>query len=179
MPEPWIEFPHVWETKAKFFTWVRGGLREAVWNQHPIKREYIKHKRVRVPLGKITKSNPEALIWGGQCEQCLTLLKQSDCEVDHNIPSGSLNDVEDIAGFTQRLLMISFDNLSIVCKPCHKIKSYADRMKITFEEAKVAKKFIAFRKLSKLDKLEELGYTPSHKATHEALNTEWKSKQDN
>ena len=40
------------------------------------------------------------------------------------------------------------DNMQISCKPCHRIKSYADRMGWSFERAKIEKEAIEFSKLS-------------------------------
>ena len=179
MSEPWTEFPHIWRTKAAFFSWVRGGLRRGLWERHPVKIEYLHSRRVRVPLGRKTKKNKEGLVWGLNCDQCSGLFKQHQCEVNHLNPSGSLNNLPDLTTFIIKLILVSFEDLNVLCKPCHKIQSYAERMGLTFEEAKEAKKLIAFKKLSKLDKLDELGYTSQHTATHEALNVEWLRKQVN
>jgi len=45
-------------------------------------------------------------------------------------------------------LHINFDSIRVVCKPCHRIVSYATRMNITFEEAAIEKEAIAFSKMS-------------------------------
>ena len=31
--EPWEAYPDVWPTKASFFSWLRGGLRRALWEK--------------------------------------------------------------------------------------------------------------------------------------------------
>ena len=58
------------------------------------------------------------------------------------------------------------DNWTLVCKPCHKIKSYSSRQGLTFDEAKVQKQAIEIIK-SKKDKsfLESKGVTPASNAT--------------
>lgn len=36
--EPWVDYPDIWPTKSKFFTYLRGALRGAVWNKFKIVR---------------------------------------------------------------------------------------------------------------------------------------------
>ncbi len=49
-------------------------------------------------------------------------------EIDHIIPAGSLKSFEDLPGFVQRLLC-EVDNLQVLCRGCHLIKTNEDKEK--------------------------------------------------
>ena len=171
--DPWLRFPHIWKTKAAFFSYLRGNLRKAVWNRWVGKTTLKNSVCTPPPQGVDTRAKT-----GAYCSLTGEWVGKSKLEVDHIEGGAKLNDWEDLEGFVQHLCC-PVEDLQVVSKEAHKIKSYAERMGLTFEEAKEAKKLIAFKKLSKLDKLDELGYTSQHTATHEALNVEWLSKQAN
>ncbi len=145
--EPWEQCPEVWKTKAAFFAWMRGQMRRA-WSRHPVKVSYMHNHRERVPLGKKTKKNPTGLVWGCRCEHCNNLFKQTECEVDHIEAAGSFKGWDDFEAWMSKLMHINFDSIRIVCKECHRIISYAERMGMTCEEAKLEKVVIAFAKQS-------------------------------
>ncbi|MFU1828021.1 hypothetical protein ACM6QN_15190, partial [Enterococcus faecium] len=69
------------------------------------------------------------------------------------------------------LLASNDEELQLASKEAHKIKSYAERMDLSFEEAKIKKKEIAFGKLSLEGmgkKLKEIGYSTSPRTKKEA-----------
>ncbi len=144
--EPWQQCPDVWKTKAQFFQWMRGQMRRA-WSRHPVKVAYMHQHRKRVPLGRVTTKNPQGLVWGCQCEHCKQDFKQTECEVDHIDAAGSFKGWEDFEAWMVKLMHINFDSIRVVCKECHRIISYAERMGYTFAEAKLEKEAIAFSKL--------------------------------
>ena len=143
--EPWEQCPDVWKTKSMFFQWMRGQMRRA-WSRHPVKVSYMSNHRTRVPLGRVTAKNPKGLVWGCECEHCHQQFKQTECEVDHIEQAGSFKDWTDLEQWMMKLMHINWDSIRVVCKECHRIISYAERMKITFEEAKLEKEVIAFTK---------------------------------
>jgi hypothetical protein len=144
--DPW-ELPYTpWNTRAKFYTYLRGGLRKSLWSHNPTKTEFIKSKRVRVPLGKRNKEGIRAVVWGCKCEQCGEEKKQSDCQVDHRQGEMKLNCVEDIQRFVLDLVFISFEDLALLCKECHAVKTYSERHNLSFEEAEREKLVIAIMK---------------------------------
>lgn len=144
--EPWEQCPDVWKTKATFFQWMRGQMRRA-WSRHPVKVAYMHNHRKRVPLGRVTVKNPEGLVWGCECEHCHQEFKQTECEVDHIDAAGSFKGWHDFEAWMTKLMHINFNSIRVVCKECHRIISYAERMGYSFEEAKLEKKVIAFTKL--------------------------------
>jgi len=135
-----------WKTQAAFWTWVRGGLRRSLWMRHPVKIALLKEKRYRAPLGRLSESGIAQLVWAIDCSVCAQCVKQSNAEVDHIHDAGSLKSREDIASFVERLAFVTTDDLRVVCKPCHKILTYASRYGVSFEEARERKQEIAKRK---------------------------------
>lgn len=144
--DPWENYPHIWPTQASFMSYIRGGIRRGLWEKHPVKLEFIKKNRIRVPLGKKTNRNPEGLVWGCRCALCGKIFRESDCQVDHIKGNHSLKTVEDILEFIKSLIFIREEDLQIVDKECHKIKSYAERNNISFKEAGFEKEAIKFSK---------------------------------
>lgn len=86
---------------------------------------------------------------------------KSAAEIDHIKGHVSLQDWEDVLPFIQHLCA-SKENMQYVDKEAHKIKSYAERMGISFEEALAIKQAIYLCK-NKLDKqwLIERGINPA------------------
>lgn len=157
---PWIEYPNIWKSQAAFFAWMRGGLRR-VWSKSPIKLEFQKEKRKRIknPNPANSKRFPE--VWGCECAICKKDYPMNEVEVDHIIDAGSLRGPEDIGDFVTRLLMCSAKDLQIVCKPCHRVKSYAAKQSMTFEQALIAKQTIEIQKGNDKLWLQEHGVVPA------------------
>jgi DNA-directed RNA polymerase subunit RPC12/RpoP len=99
-----------WST-AKFFSFIRSGLRQK-WMRWPPKFEVLKDARIDVTGQGRTRFNYK-------CSKCEGYFKQKEVEVDHIVAAGKLNSFEDIGGFCERLF-VSKEKLRVVCKPCHK-----------------------------------------------------------
>lgn len=144
---PWEAYPEIWPTESMFMSWVRGGIRAGLWNQHPIKLEFLKKNRIKVP-----NNNPRSMkrfpeVWAAECAITGEVIPLTQAEVDHKTGNHSLRSIDDIASFIKNIVLITDDDLQIVSKDVHKIKSYAEKEGITFEEAVIEKKVIAFAKL--------------------------------
>jgi 5-methylcytosine-specific restriction endonuclease McrA len=142
MNEPWKDFPEIWKSKSKYFTWLRGGLRK-VWNNSPQKTTFINKNRKQIP-----NPNPKgkkSTVWGGTCSMCNKDFPTKDLQVDHVISAGELNDWSDVEGFVRRLLGSGEGELRFVCKPCHKALTYAERYGVNFEQAKAERQAIDFQ----------------------------------
>jgi hypothetical protein len=133
-----------WQTEAKFWAWMRGGLRRSLWLRHPVKLELLRKERFRAPLGQAGRE-----VWCCVCAICKDIKRQSDCQVDHQHPAGKLSGIEDISPFIQRLAFVEEKDLRILCVDCHRICSYAERYGLTFDEAHARKKEIAKKKKGK------------------------------
>ena len=53
-----------------------------------------------------------------------------------------MRSINDIQSFVESILLVTFDDLQLVSKDAHKIKSYAEKHNMTFAEAKVYKEVI-------------------------------------
>lgn len=165
---PWEDYPEVWPTKAMFFSWLRGALRRYAWAKHPIKFKFKNEVCGPPPKGYTGKARS-----GAYCALTGVWTGKSQLEVDHKEGHASLNDWDDIEGFVMHLVRFRKEDLQLVSKEAHKVKSYAERMGISFDEAVLEKKVIAFTKQSpELQKaaLRKLG------ATDESLSSAPKRK---
>lgn len=139
-PKLWEEYPDIWPTKAAFFAWLRGALRRAVWEKYPVKMQFKNEQCGNPPPSYTGKGRS-----GANCALTGEWECKSKLEVDHIKGHVSLKDWEDVLGFIIHLCGTK-DNFQLVTREAHKIKSYADRKGITFEEAVLEKKVIAFSK---------------------------------
>ena len=145
----WEIYPHIWATESAYMSWLRGGIRRYLWAKNPVKLEFIKQNRVKIP-----NPNPKGKVkevWGGVCALTGNIFPIGDMEVDHKEGNHSLKTLDDLVPFVKGIVMITLDDLQLVSKEAHKIKSYAEKHGITFEEARVEKKVIDIMK-NKLDK---------------------------
>ena len=165
------EMPHVWKTESAFMSWLRGGIRR-MWSKHPVRIEFMKQNRIRIP--NPNKNGKAKEVWGGVCALTGELTPQTSLEVDHKKGNHSLRSIDDIQSFVESILLVTFDDLQLVSKDAHKIKSYAEKHNMTFNEAKVHKEVIEICKDKQklLDKLSGYGveYIPTTaKARREML----------
>lgn len=160
MSEPWIEAPHLWKTKAAFFAFLRGALRRAVWEKWPLKFEFKNGICEPPPPGYTGRAKT-----GSYCALTGKWVGKSAAEIDHIHGHVSLQDWDDVLPFIQHLCA-SKENMQYVDKEAHKIKSYAERMGISFEEALAIKEAIHLCK-TKQDKrwLTERGIIPGSNAS--------------
>ena len=142
-------YPDFWKTESAFMSYLRSGIRSGLWNKNKVKLLKIKNNRVQIP-----NPNPKgnkSTVWGGECEVCRKLFPTKDLQVDHlRENSSSLKCFDDVSQFISDMVLITEDDLRVVCKPCHYIISYSQKMNISFEEAKLRKKVINICKDKKL-----------------------------
>lgn len=147
MGTPWENYPQVWKTKAAFMSFLRGGIRRALWNRSPIKIEFLKKYRQRIPNPSPRGNTPT--VWGACCSLCRGLFPLKNIEVDHRVGQHSLKDLCDLQPFIEGIVCVSEGDLQLICKPCHKIKSMAEKQGISFEQAQAEKEAIALIKAKK------------------------------
>ena len=161
----------VWKSKASLMSYIRGGVRRSLWNRHPSKTKLIKEKRFQIPNSNPNGKKPT--VWGGECEICNNLFIEKELQVDHIRDHGSsLKDISDIQQFIEDIVIVTRDDLRWVCKGCHEIVSYSQKMDISFEQARVEKQFIQIKKdKNVLDNLRlyELHSIPKLKKDQESL----------
>ena len=175
------KYPHIWKTKASLMSYLRGGLRRSCWMKHPVKLEFIKNNRERIPNPNPRGKVPE--VWGGRCNVCKDLFVQSKLAVDHVREfSASLKDIKDIQTFVELITLVTEDDLQFVCKDCHDNISYSQKQGCSFQEAVVRKKHILIGKEKRiLEELELRGVldAPRTKVAQNALLLELMLKEIN
>lgn len=135
----------IWKTESEALSWLRGQLRR-IWANWPLKNDFKKSMLEPVqPHHSIVSKRVKSV---GQCQKCLNYFAASSLEVDHKEQAGSIGKTPESVGVWLFDLLCSTDNMQLLCKSCHKIKSYADRIGCTFEQAEHKKKIIAFKTLT-------------------------------
>lgn len=137
--EPWESYPSIWKNKTSFFTYLRGHLR-LLWSRYPAKLKWKSAQLVEPPKGYTGRAKKL-----GTCHYCKCEFAASHLEVDHVSQAGSCNTWEESHQFLKNLLDCN-DNWVLACKPCHKIKSYSEKMGIDFQEAMMLKEVIRIDK---------------------------------
>ncbi len=133
--------PDIYPTEAKVWQKLRGDLRRGVWEKSPSKISF-KNSNVSPPPDGYTGRAKS----GAHCALTGEWVGKSKLEVDHIHGNMSLREPSDVLYFLAHMLS-SGDQLQLVDKEAHRIKSYAERMGISFEEAQAEKKAIALEKL--------------------------------
>lgn len=163
MHEPWNE-TGVWKSKSEFFTWLRGQIRKSIWQNYPLRNEFKNEECIDITekiredhgLSKQTKKV-------GKCTYCDNYFPKSKLEVDHIEQAGSIKEFSDIGSFVEGIACSKL-NMTLTCKPCHKIKSYAERQAIPFHQALITKKAIDIQKGDDKLWLSDRGITPETNA---------------
>lgn len=142
--KPW-EYSEAWDNQAQFLTWLRGQMR-LIWSAYPVRTEHKDAMCVTVtPAMKATYGLHRQTKKAGQCVFCKHWFAKSKLETDHIIGNARLTQMDDVDSYLDHLLC-SPTNFQLVCKPCHKVKSYAEKMDISFEAAAAEKAVIAWTK---------------------------------
>lgn len=146
--KPWEEHPNIWKTESAWLSYVRGGIRRGLWEKYPPKLAFLNS---RVQLKENTnprsmKRFPLVKMW--QCEQCEEWFKSNMVECDHRSGHNSFKSIDELVSYVKAMLLdCSFSDYAVLCKPCHKIKSYSDAQGISLEEARLEKAVIEICKL--------------------------------
>jgi hypothetical protein len=149
----------IWKTESAFMSFIRGGIRRALWNRSPIKIKFILQNRIRIP-----RASPRGKLdsqWGATCALCKLVYPLKMIEVDHRTGGHSLKSLNDLQSFVEGIVCIEADDLQLVCKPCHKIKSHSEKQGISIRDSRISKMVIELIK-TKQDKiwLEDKGIVP-------------------
>jgi len=147
-----------------------------------VKNAFIRERRFKKEVGRF-KNGKTKTVFCGVCDCCGEEFKMSELSVDHIMPAGSLRGPEDLESFITRLFC-SYQNMQLLCKECHTVKTYADKYSITMTEAKAGINAALMKKLPVVkynEALTKLGASPEHlknKTTrdnflHETFNIHW------
>lgn len=143
--------------EKKLVQMIRSSLRQT-WMRNPVK--LLKLNQAKKPdMNPATKT-----MWLYECEHCHNDFKLADIEVDHIHGNHSFTELEDFFDYVENILNVTVDDLQILCKPCHELKTYMEaNPHLSKEEAELAKSVLAwFRKRPKVPQqkkqLELYGY---------------------
>lgn len=137
---------------------VRSAIRKS-WMRSPTKLAYLT-MHTKPDMDDTTRTK-----WKIQCECCQGWFKLNEVEVDHISGNHSFTKVSDFENYFNNILMVGFDDLQILCKTDHSIKSLSESLGISFEEARLEKQVIEICK-SKKDKqfIKDAGLNPASNA---------------
>lgn len=138
--KPWEEYPEYWKTEAEFWSYLRGALRRGIWEKSPIKIDYKNKACTRPPADYTGRAKT-----GAYCALTGEWVGKSKLQVDHCEGHVSLLSWEDVIGFIHHMIPEK-GTLQLVDPEAHKVKSYAEKMGISFEDALLTKSVIAMEK---------------------------------
>ena len=118
---------------------VRGAIRSA-WMKSDVKLAYL-YMNTIPDMDDKTRTK-----WLVKCEMCGELFKLTDVEIDHKFGNHTFTKVEDFENYFNNILMVGFDDLSILCKEDHAVKTLAESQGISIESARLEQKVIAICK---------------------------------
>ncbi len=162
--KPWVEYSHIWKTESAYLSFIRGGIRRYLWSKNPVKLEFEKESQVLIPNDNPKSSKRFPQVKGFKCNHCGGLFKANQVQCDHRTGEHSLRSTSEIQSFIEGIVFIKKEDLQMLCKPCHAIKSYAERYGLTIAEAGPIKQAIDFEKKGVkkvIDFLEKSGIIPA------------------
>lgn len=136
---------------------VRSAIRQT-WMRHPV-------RTLAVDLATVVDEDPKTRTkWLVKCARCEKFHKKCDVQTDHIKGEHSLKTLDDIPSFVLSILDVTTDDLQVLCKPCHRIKTYAERYDHSEEDAETilnAKDWISSKSVSTQKQVfKDLGYPP-------------------
>lgn len=142
-------------TESAYLAWIRSALRSKSLRWKP-RNEALKLAR------RAYKGSNKAQKWEYFCSLCREWFIAKQVVVDHYpIEAGSILSIEDVGAFANNLFCET-ENLRVLCKPCHDVHTLSSKSGMSFQEAAIAKKAIAFMKDNSKEKVvaycKELGY---------------------
>ena len=105
-------------TESMLMSRIRSSLRR-IWSYYKPRVE-AKNRVKKTVKGKRHK-------YEYQCAACTKWFKSKEVEVNHKIPAGSLKSFADLPDFCNRLFCEDPDGYSVMCKPCHRQETKAQR----------------------------------------------------
>ena len=102
-------------TEARYWTFIRTGLRQMSRRYPPIARQVLNQAR------RSSQSANKRLKWEYQCKSCENWFPRKEVNLDHIEPCGKMVCLDDLAGYVGRMFCEP-DGLQVLCTECHKSK---------------------------------------------------------
>lgn len=102
-------------TEAQFKQRIRSALRQCF--------RYWKPGRLALKAAEVPGSKPKRYT----CAHCKAEYPQGEVEVDHIVPCGGFDTLDDIPGFIRRMTPESPEAFQVLCVDCHRGKTLIDR----------------------------------------------------
>ncbi len=115
---------------------IRSAIRMA-WMKSDVKLSFL-HQRTVIDNNTATRTK-----WLYRCEQCDKLFPQSQVEIDHRHGNHTFTSVAQFQNYYDNILNVCWDDLQLLCIPCHQTKTLMESHGLTFEEAQLEKRVIA------------------------------------
>lgn len=115
-------------TESQFWGFLRSGLRRQFRYWKPMLEAKRLVKRPYTGTNKRQK-------FEYQCNHCKNWFKESDTQIDHIDPVGSLLAWEDVLPFLKKLIPEDPAAFQVLCKPCHQQKTNTERAQKGGEES--------------------------------------------
>lgn len=126
-------------TESAYLAWIRGALRSRSLRWPPRTTALQRARRAY-------KGPNKRQLWEYGCAICNNWFNAKEVVVDHHpVAAGSILSVEDIGPFANNLYC-EVENLRVLCKPCHDIHTLAEKLGMSFEDAKIEKEVIKIMK---------------------------------
>jgi len=106
-------------TESAFWSFIRSTLRQKSRWWKPISQAKEAAKRKYKGPNKRQK-------WEYQCNECKQWFSNTEINVDHIVPAGTLRSANDLPGFVERLFC-EVDNLQVLCSTCHNKKTQDEK----------------------------------------------------
>lgn len=147
-----------WKSGSAFMAYLRSALRRA-WLRNPAKLEKIRQGKVKIPNPNPKSATRFPEIFGAKCECCGNFYPLSGGKkeaknkdfivVDHKHPAGEFKEPKDFQKFFTGLLMVTPDDLRLLCTTCNADALYVQKNGGTLEEAKANRFAISLQKEKK------------------------------
>jgi 5-methylcytosine-specific restriction endonuclease McrA len=108
-------------TESAFWGFIRSTLRQKSRWWKPVMQAKEAAKRKYKGPNKRQK-------WEYLCNVCNKYFPNTEINVDHIIPAGTLRSAQDLPGFVERLFC-EVDNLQVLCNVCHTKKTQDEKSK--------------------------------------------------
>lgn len=106
-------------TEARYWQFIRSALRKA-WAKYPVRFQVL--QAARRPFTGTDKRTK----WEYKCNSCKNYFKAKEVQVDHIKSAGTLKEYKHLPTFVSRLFCEA-DNLQVLCKDCHDVKTKEEK----------------------------------------------------